>query len=248
MPSHMTALGFAVTTEQDFRHYVYQASEFGQKVEAAHGSYTLWTPGNGIELWVQTNLHRRIMGMNPHFTGKTRIQVELTRRIMRHEYTILDGAFYAWNRTTTRAGTSEAYPFVFDVPDYDTHDELSLPCPRYIQLAAFAHELQAFESDEAYLASQKEGMKFAVESFIPSGLFTRGGTAKEPPPAQALCSGHVLETRKLINPITEQKFYWARVHTLGGEIDVVADPQVVQGNIVRNGVIRGIFWLSGRLL
>jgi hypothetical protein len=248
MPSYMTALGFPVTTEQDFRHYVYQASEFGRKIETAHGSYTLWTPGSGIELWVQTNLHRRIIGMNPHFAGEARMQVELTRRVVRHEYTILEGAFYGWANGETSTSEPGKYPLVFDVPDYDVHNELSLPCRRSIQLAAFAHELQGFESKEAYLASQREEARLGVESFIPSGIFTRGGVIKEPPLAQALFSGYVLETEKKMNLITRQKFYWARVHTPGGEIDVVADPQVVQGNIIRNGVIRGSFWLSGRLV
>ncbi len=68
MASHMTALGFPVSTERDFRHYTYQASEFGQTIEAFSGSYTLWTPGHGIELWVQTNLHRTYYATRPqHF-------------------------------------------------------------------------------------------------------------------------------------------------------------------------------------
>src|SRR5918911_3052462 len=93
---HMMTLGFPVTTAQDFRHYVYQASEFGQRIEARHGSYTLWEVGNGIELWVQTNLHGRIIGMNPHFNGRARMRITLTERIPRSPHSILDGAFCAW--------------------------------------------------------------------------------------------------------------------------------------------------------
>jgi Asp-tRNA(Asn)/Glu-tRNA(Gln) amidotransferase B subunit len=29
-----------------------------------------------------------------------------------------------------------------------------------------------------------------------------------------------------LNPATQRVFYWARVATLGGEVDVVADPEV----------------------
>ena len=250
MPSHMTSLGFPVTTEKDFRHYVFAASEFGRKIESPNGSYTLWEPGNGIELWVQTNLHKRIIGMNLHFSGHSRIHLGLTRRISKPGHSIMDGALYAWANPQTAKPESGIYPFVFDVPDYDLHNDIPIPGLVTVQLAAFAHELQGFESTEAYTAAQKTGIPFAEESFIPSGLFRPGpqGGVREPPLAQAIFSGHVLVTQILINPVTDQRFYWARVRTLGGEVDVVADPQVVQGRVIRYGIIKGTFWLSGRLV
>jgi hypothetical protein len=86
MYSHLTTLGFPITTEQDFRHYAYAASEFGEKIETTRGSYTLWRLGSGIELWVQTNLHKRIIGMNPHFSGATSMRVFLTKPVIRAKY------------------------------------------------------------------------------------------------------------------------------------------------------------------
>ena len=199
MPSHMTSLGFPVTTEQDFRHYVFAASEFGRKIKSPNGSYTLWEPGNGIELWVQTNLHKRIIGMNLHFSGHSRMQLELTRRISKPGHSIMDGALYAWANPQNHEPESGTYPLVFDVPDYDLHTDLRLPKLVTVQLAAFAHELQGFESTEAYTAAQKTGIQFAEESFIPSGLFRPGpqGGMREPPLAQAIFSGHVLVTTSL---------------------------------------------------
>jgi hypothetical protein len=251
MSSHMTTLGFPVTSEKDFRHYVFAASEFGQKVESPNGSYTLWEPGNGIELWVQTNLHKRIIGMNLHFSGHARIRLGLTRRIVTIGQSILDGAFYAWADPQRKEPESGYYPFVFDVPDYDLHNDVRVPGLASVQLAAFAQELQGFESAEAYTTATLENdVTLAEESFIPTGLFKpipQGGM-REPPLAQAIFSGHVLVTQILTNPVTDQRFYWARVRTLGGEIDIVADPQVVRGKIIRDGIVKGSFWLSGRLV
>jgi hypothetical protein len=248
MPSHMTALGFPITTEQDFRHYVYQATEFGQKIETRNGSYTLWEVGEGIELWVQTNLHRRLIGMNPHFSGSARMRAGLTSRIPRYEHSILDGAFHAWAEPSEDDPEHGVYPFVFDVPDYDTYDWLSLPTIAVVQIAAFAHELQCFENEDEYMAAQGATLKFAEESFVPSGLFhVRAGT-RETAQAQAVISGHVLAATEMTNPVTCQRFYWVKVRTLGGEVDVVADPQVVRGKELCGGVVRGAFWLSGRVI
>ena len=251
MPSHLTTLGFPVTTEKDFRHYVFEASEFGQKLESPNGSYTMWALGNGIELWVQTNLHKRILGMRPHFSGHSRMKVGLSRRIVRSDQSILDGTLYAWaDPQVEEDAESGSYPFVFDLPDYDLHCTIRIPGPATIQLAAFAHELQGFLNEDAYNAAQGNDIKFAAESFIPSGLFApgSGGGRREQPEAMAIFSGRVLVTQILTNPVTSQRFYWARVRTLGGEVDVVADPQVVRGKVVKGGIIKGTFWLSGRLV
>lgn len=249
MTSHMTALGFPVSTERDFRHYTYQASEFGRTIEAFSGSYTLWAPGHGIELWVQKNLHKRIIGMNPHFSSRARMRTLLARRIMRRDHSILDGTFYGWINPSQDQPLSRAYPFVFDAPDYDLYNELELPLVTTVQLAAFAHELQSYENEEAFNLAQGEDARYAPETFIPSGLLSAGPqkSSKVSHQPQAMISGHVLATKKITNPMTDQQFYWALVHVPGGEIDVVADPQVVQGRIGVNSLVKGTFWLSGRL-
>jgi hypothetical protein len=63
-----------------------------------------------------------------------------------------------------------------------------------------------------------------------------------------MLSGRVLDVRMITNPVTGQRFYCAQVSVLGSELDVVADPQVVQGKVVKGGIVRGAFWLSGRLI
>ncbi len=248
MPRHVSTLGFPVTTEQDFRHYVYESTEFGEKIETPNGSYTCWMPGNGIELWAQTNRHRRLLGMNPHFHGNARARVRITGRIPRYECSILDGAFYAWACPDTPVADGGLFPYVFDVPDYDTYHDLPIPDVVTVQLAAFANVLQGFATEDYYRAARGKGSKRSAIAFQPNGLFTPDGRTRRPAQAQVTFSGRVLAVKMIVNPVTWQKFYGARVQTLIGEVDVVADPQVVQGPIVVGGIVHGDFWLSGRIL
>jgi hypothetical protein len=67
------------------------------------------------------------------------------------------------------------------------------------------------------------------------------------PEAYAILTGHVLETSIITNPITDSDFCWAKIRTLGGELDMVADPLMLNGFLVKGGIISGSFWLSGRL-
>ena len=116
------------------------------------------------------------------------------------------------------------------------------------QIAAFVHELAVFRSVAEYLASQTGEMKFAPESFIPSGLFRPGGESIDPPKAQAIFTGRILESEMRMNELTNQPFQWVLVETLGGVFDVVADPEFIEFAPPPGGILLGSFWLSGRLL
>jgi hypothetical protein len=186
--------------------------------------------------------------MNPHFEGKGSVRVALTAWVRRDGDTALDGALSGWAAPENDDPESGAYPFVFDLPDAATHEDLVLPSTVDVQIAAFAHQASFFESPEAYYASQDpERPKFASQSFIPSGMFFPGADAKTPPQTMAIFTGHVLEAAIRTNSDTSAKFHWALVETLGGTYDVVIDPEVLPGVPVVGGVLSGTFWLSGRL-
>lgn len=143
------------------------------------------------------------------------------------------------------------YPFVFEMPDYACHAPLALPRRGELALTAFAHELQCWPDQAAYAAGQGEGPVFAVQSFIPSGLFSAGGEdseEQEAPRALAIFSGTVLQTCPLQNGLGGAGFVWALVQTLGGTVDVVLDPQLLPPDLAVGSIVRGNFWLSGRLL
>src|SRR3989442_5905283 len=89
--------------------------------------------------------------------------------------------------------------------------------------------------------------QMAPESCMQSGLFLPGGEKIDPPKPEIMFCGTVQDTSQLTNPVTGQPFFWARVRTLGGELDVVADPTIVKGIIKKNGIIGSMCWLSGRI-
>ena len=246
MASHMSSLGFRFSTEQEFVDLAMTAATQGEPIEAGDGAYYRWTPGAGVELWAQADQDGKLIGLNPHFSGEARMRVGLIKPIARERDSALDGAFYGWAGAKGNAPDEGQYPFAFDAPDFKRHATLALPAIVSVQLAAFAHELRAFENDEAFQAGETsedgETYKMAPESCIPSGTFS------DPPESTVIFNGHVLETAQVTNPHTQQTFWWARVRTLGGEFDVVADPEIVKGAIVVGGVIGGSAWLSGRIV
>jgi hypothetical protein len=148
MPSHMTTLGFRAATNEEFADLAMTAATQGEPVQVSGGAYYRWTPGAGVELWAQVDQSGQLIGLNPHFGGAAHMMVGLIKPIARERDSALDGAFYGWADPAENEPDNGQYPFAFDLPDFKRHDRLALPAIVSVQIAAFAHSLSAFESDE----------------------------------------------------------------------------------------------------
>jgi hypothetical protein len=248
MPSHFSTIGFSVESQDDFVELAQQVVGQAQAIPAKGGEYLRWKGGGGEELWLQVDRAGDLIGMNPHFTGKSSVRVGITARIRRPPDTPLDGAFHGWARPPGESAEEGAYPFVFDTPDAATYSEFAPPGVVEAQIAAFAHEITFYDSEQAFDSAQSEReVKFASQSFIPSGLFTPEGGKPDAPEAHAIFTGHIVEAAALRNSHADLPFYWALVETLGGTFDVVIDDSLLPQAPAPGGILSGAFWLSGRM-
>jgi hypothetical protein len=245
MGSHLSAIGLPVRSEKELLQLAERVVASCASLDANGGRYLHWSSPSGAELWLQVNKDNTLIGMNPYFSGKSRVRVGLTSRVVRPDESELDGAFHGWADPSGDGPESGEYPFVFDVPDFQLHRQLPLPVTVTVQLAAFADEVSVFDSEEAYYASQTDELQFAPQSFLPSGVWTSG---EGPPEASALLAGHILEVENRTNELTRNSFWWAFVKSLGGTFDVVIDPELLTSSPRVGGILQGSFWLSGRIL
>ena len=248
MPSHFSTIGFDIRTEEDLVALANELAGNTNPVKARNGKYLRWRGTGGEELWLQVDRAGELIGMHPHFDGPSLLRIGLASRVRRSDQTALDGAFHCWADPENEAPDSGAYPFVFDVPDSATYKDLEVPGLAVAQVAAFAHEVSCFDSEEEFNASQSSReLKFAPMSFIPSGMFGSELGPDGNPEAMAIFTGSVAQARTLTNQLTAAKYYWAQVDTLGGKFDVVVDPTLLASEPRTGNVLSGSFWLSGRL-
>jgi len=253
--SNFSNVGFHVSNEQELRELVEQVYPKSYEREVKGGTYFEYADPSGASLWIQINNENEIIGVNPHFEGKSRRAVRITTPIRRAD-SVMDGAFHCWALEKTKCGAVDKsdeldqYPFVFDVPDYQNYHFIDYPKKATIQLTAFAGELSCFRSEEHFLEEQEADFKWASKSFIPSGLSGEGTNLVQMENAQAtgLLTGEVLEAEIMTNKQTGQKFCWIFLETLGGAIDVVVAEKYINEAPVAGNVIHGQFWLSGRVL
>lgn len=249
MSSNLSDIGFNVDTEEDFERLLQTAFDLSTPYRTKEGTYFLYTDKSGAELWIQFDKENHCIGANPHYSGKSRRKVGLTE-IVERQSTILDGAFYCWAEPSKENDPdSGEYPFVFDVPDFRMIGPIEFPKDCEIQLTAFAQHISIFDSEKEYEEVVTEEVKYATQSFVPTGLFVDGTEgSKASPLAQGFFTGTIKEFAKRQNVLMGGEFYWLLVDTLGGEIDIVADMEFFEKEPLKNGVIQGLFWLSGRLI
>ena len=243
MPNHFLAIGFAVRDQDELDELATRVIEHGETVRVGPGEYHRWAPGGGPEVWVQV-AGGEVIGLTPHFNGSSALRVGIVGRVFLPDDSTLEGHLYAWaNPPADGPLDGGDYPFVFAVPDYRALDGMRVPTAARVQVAAFAHELELYATEEAYLAAQDPEMVFAPESFIPAGMFGEEGEEPEP---LALINGTVLAAERRVNPAGEG-FWWIHLRTLGGEVEVVAEEELVAEPPVVGGVASGEFYLTGRV-
>ena len=247
--SNLSDIGFPVQSEQDVNVLITETIKRVESIKCDQGFYLKFADPSGAEIYLQGNLEQELIGFNPHFDGKSRRIVSLTKVIER-DSSELDGGFQALATAQNDADSIE-YPFVFDVPDFRLVPNYELPQFREIQLTAFAsNDFKIFDNEENYFSSQTDEPKLASKSFIPSGMFLpdEKATPIEPPRPIGIFTGEIKEFELKVNELSGEEFYWFLIETLGGEIDVVADVKLISSEPKIGGIASGQFWLSGKIV
>jgi len=237
-----------IDSEEDMHALIRRVGENAEEVSCGTGGYLRWSSEQGAELWLQFDENKALAGITPYFNGTSEMRVGVVHAVERPDDTPYEGAVYGWADPPGNDAQDGAYPFVFDLVDKAVYGELHFPFISRVRLAAFAHELSLFDSEESFEASQEGELRFASESFIPSGLFHPDGAEIDPPGAYAFFTGHILAANQLVNPLADGRYAWMRVRTLGGEIDIASDIESIETMPVVGGIASGSFWLCGRIL
>ena len=252
--SNLSDIGFPVKSDQDVNQIIMDLIPHLESIPCApHGFYYKYEDDSGAQMFLQADSMQDMIGFNPSFSGQSERRVRLIKAIER-DTSDLDGAFHAWSNPKENSDNEESgdYPFVFDMPNFRNFDGLGLPEIRKVQISAFAsNDFQVFDDEESFQSSQKGETQVATRSFIPSGLFSIDANGEsvnvDPPQAHAILTAEIKRLELKTNQRTKQKFYWFLAETFGGEIDIVADAKLVRDEPKVNGIIRGSFWLSGKI-
>ena len=255
MASHFDCIGIKVPDMDEFNKLLLEVPKHCAPFYTPLGGYLPWKLGNGIELWGQFNQQNQLCGMNPHFSGKSRQTIALTKTYPRGNPPFY-GSMEGWINPDIKIedGVPQIkgeFPVFFDLPNYDWHHSLSLPVVISGKLTVFAHGIEFPDEEEKpkkeieNVHSQKIKVVLNSEHFFPSGTFNilDGGA----PTADALFGGSVLECELVTNKLTNLQFYDLTVKILGMVIDVIVPPDSIPHKPKPGQIIKGNGWVSGTI-
>jgi hypothetical protein len=248
MPSHFTSIGFPAETLEDIEALAVEVIDATKTFNCPKGRYLRWASGEGAELWLQMDEDYNLIGVTPFFQKKSVTNVGVTRKFRRKDDTILEGAIRGWVNPKHSNPQVGAFEFSCDVVDIGRYPNLDVPFISPMRLSAFAYNVDAFSSFEAFQASEVGQGKPNPEIFSPSGLKKTGEGVSLLPESYAEISGHVVETALLRNTHSQQNYHWILVRTDGGLVDMVCDPSLATDPIIEGGIVSAYCWLCGQIL
>jgi len=247
LSNHLATLGFTGIDGSDLESLAKKCFQNGKATRGKHGTYIVWPLGNGIEVWIQLSLEEELVGINPHFFGKTRTSAGLMLRVPRDGFP-MDGGFVALAQPYGNDPIRGAFRFVFDTPNYLTHEELKLPVITTVQLTAFAQQIAFVDSDKDFASlAARQGASLTSEAFVPLGFAGKNREPLAEPVASAMVCGLILDGQQITNPMTKVPFWRLRIRNVAGEMDVVASAELVPRPPKLGGVIQCSAWISGRI-
>ncbi len=262
MASNLSTIGFVFPDEDAFRTSMVEfAGKAQAQLDAPCGSYGIWRSRTGAELWFHfgpsDDGNTEIYGLTPFFEGQSELDVRITGPIKRDNDTPFEGAFYAWiYPDDTDAGS---YPLVFDAVDFAARSGETWPAIARVKLSGFARELRVFPDEAAYRAAEtgSGAPQLATQAFIPIGLFAAAeadaagagaGSVPAAPSSAALLTGRIVEASRMTNEATGKDFHWLLVESLDATFDVVADTEIVAGELSAGAIVETTVWLFGRCI
>ncbi len=247
MADHLAALGIGSESQEErqdqVRRILSASKPYSQR---ADGMTLRWTDASGAELWIYVDQSGAMRSVQPHFSGATRVSMELQEVVPREDLSPFDGGFVALTRTGGLNPTmGGGFPVVFDAPDFPDVKEAFLTAKHDVELAAFAVEFNAYPDEDTFREAQPEMKPLEVPAFIPAGLMGKADGGD--PTAHALMVGPILETTQVTNELTGMAFHRILMETPAGPMDLIVEPDLVTEPLEKGMILQVGAWLSGRL-
>lgn len=270
MASNLSTIGFSFTDDADFESTMVRlANDARERLATDAGEYAVWRSRTGAEIWFHLGApnaatgERDIIGLTPFFEGESDVALAVTAAMQRPEDNPLEGLLHAWvGPDDTGIGS---YPIVFEAVDYAAHEGRALPAEWRCRIACFCRDISIFDSVEAMAAADtgEQGQPLAAQSLIPIGLFADNEADDPAPPDDdnddgsedtgqpqptVLMRGIVRAHRRLQNEITGGVFHWMLVETLDATLDVLADEELIEREVMEGSAIEAYAYVFGRAL
>ena len=257
MASNLSSIGFVFRDADDFHaRMLVLAEESRERLRCEEGEYAIWRSRTGAEVWFHIEAGKddaeqsSIVGLAPFFEGQSSVPFLVTQVHKRPDDSPLEGLLHGWVAPDGSGGG--AYPLALEAIDFAAHSARPLPATWTCRITGFCRNLNV-HLDSSTLPEIGEGQRLAERALIPIGLFNDADEDVAPAATSALeptawLTGIVRAHRLLENEATGRLFHWLSVESLAATYDIVADPDIVTGEIAEGRIVEVMAWMFARVM
>lgn len=257
MASNLSSIGFVFRHAEEFHaRMLVLAEETRERLACDVGEYAIWRSRTGAEVWFHlapasdTDGQATILGLAPYFEGRSNVPVMVTSLSQRPDDNPMEGLLQGWVAPDSQG--VGAYPLAFESVDFAAHSNRPLPATWHCRITGFCRTLTVHQ-DASTLPEIGEEERLAPQALIPIGLF--GDVQEDVAPTDAAApeptawlTGIVRAHRRFENEATGRPFHWMSVESLAATFDLVADPDIVTGEITEGAIVEAMAWMFARVL
>lgn len=263
MCTRLHAIGFACEMDRVTADSIAEMSRSATKtVVCAAGEYRIWRSSAGAELWLHyprpvarpgaapskpLEPVDDLRGLSVYHRGASSLTLRIDS-VTCMKTNPLDGVCLA--TIEAKKGRGKPAPFTFELLGAAA-EQIPRPTKAKVALTGLAHKVWAFPSEQAYMTETP-----------PRRLLGRGAlTVVKPeevpdvkliyrtkPGTLWLITGTVKRSIRLINPITQAPYVWLSLDTDRGDIDLVANPAVIEGDVSSGHTLQTLAAMVGRVI
>jgi hypothetical protein len=228
----------------------------GRRVSCQDGEYRTWVSPAGAEVWLhyphasgpaEIDPIDDLRGITVFQRGASDVRMRIHRRIAWRDNP-LDGVCIASLPPLHREG--RGFPFVFEQLGFAA-DTLRTPYEARVQISGLTHRLWAYATEAEYLRalpSRRLVARGAIAAVEPDDVADARLIYRTKPGALWLVTGVIVKSIQLRNPLNDRYYYWLLVNTERGEVDVVANPDQIEGDMSSGHSVQAIVSMVGRII
>ncbi|MDX2158616.1 MAG: hypothetical protein SFW09_19115 [Hyphomicrobiaceae bacterium] len=269
MCTRLHAIGFPCEMDRRTAEFIGTAAlNAKRRIACAEGEYRIWRSPAGAEIWLHYPSRDRpfsrtggsagtpsgfdpigdLMGMTVVHAGASVMRMRLARVLRVSKDNPLDGTCVAM--LGSQRSSDKPIAFTFELVGY-AETRHATGAEARVRVTALAQWVWAFAREDAYLAATPSHRligKGAMAQAEP-GMLPDAPLIYRPKPGTLwLVTGEVRRSVRLVNPVTRAPYYWVLLATDRGDIDLVASPDRIEGDVSDGHTLQAVVTTAGRII
>lgn len=237
----LAAIGLVGSDGQPSAEWVVRvASEPGETFPTPHGTYKRVSLDGGSHVWIDIGADGgpragQVIGMTPIHDGVGAVEVEVSRALAADGGDPLCGGWAV--ELPAMARGDRPLPVTLEIVPFRLQATAATSFKTHLRVLGLAFEATVYPSPATFLERVPGSRLVAVGAVSPLPAEPMSQPSGREQSCMALVTGRIEQARQIINPLSQQPYFWLQVATDRGPFNIVANGRTLLGAAPVQGAV-----------